>query len=414
MDEFKEVCTDRGATHAAIYEVLSSGKTRKLAFMGNDSISCNGYSMTKSLVGLLIFHDVLYNGYDVEIDVTGILRFLSPKIIISKSPVTLSDLLHHTAGLNPIHFEDPTVLLDLLFRRNDTRAIIEDYLREASGGSHFNYSPVLGYMLAGAVYELDKRRTNRCFSIREECARLFFPEGMSYWEWQTCKGADICNHTYAYSEFKTDGEGMKHIGVNLLVKHRRLLEFILDWEKPSSMYVRNARSSSASAGNIDSDKGGEIMLNYDYSGGMWVLQKQRVVVAIGLAGQYLVLSLDQNLVGVRKQTEIFSKSRTTYVGYELTLKKSGMFVNTHESFPLLVHHFKTKGAERDMERSLLFTAREVVDYQCLLEFAKGKTQTLSLSLVNVWKEIRSRLNSEMNDIEKDYVVWTTFIEFKKK
>ncbi len=332
---FSRECTRRApfnSLYAAVYDNILH---KIVASCGSEDVIRNLYSSTKSICGLVIAHDVMASGYDIHKDISDIVQFLAPNVVWTPGPggLTLAHFMHHTSGINDVDFKDPAVVADLIFRKKNTHSMIEDYVASVAVGAPFNYSPCLGYMLVGAIYELDKRKDDRTFSIAQRCSELFFTKNMNSWHWPTCEGQDICRHTFAFSEFHASGHDMIELGRNLLVNHRPLLEHILNTANPS--YVRHARSGRA--GGSDTTSGYEVFVDYDYSYGWWILPGTGVLTTIGLGGQYILIDTLQDLVGVRQQGNIFSKERADGgVRLELFQKKKSFVINSHETFPLLV------------------------------------------------------------------------------
>lgn len=357
--EFASLCRDRGPpneTYASIY--TETGE--RLAEMGESVRMCNLYSSTKSLVGLVIAHDTLFDNFDPMQDISGWLRLIVRKDVFVPDGVPLMALLNHCSGISRIQLSDPLNALDLITRRKNTQATIGDYLTSINpANAPFFYSPILGYMVAGAVYELIKKEKNRDFTIKKRCQELFFPAGWREgrdWEWTECHGVELCKHTYAFSNFYTTGRGMQQLGQNLLRNHLPLLKFILARKTPGS-YVRHARSSRASGG---SDRaGGEVAVDYDYSFGWWLLPAAETLTTIGLGGQYIVLNLQDKVVGVRQQATLLNNVRAPWVIEEIKSKKRGYVLSTHETFPLLVRDYAERRAvDRDLEKLLLFQPGE--------------------------------------------------------
>jgi len=349
-ETFKVECLRRaplGSVHAAVYDVILG---RVVAEVGSNRIIRNLYSTTKSLCGLVIAHDVMTNGYDIHRDVSDIIKLIVQCSEVS--PITLAHLMHHTGGINEIDFTDPSVILDAIFRKKNTHDILGDYLTKLEPGSPFKYSPILGYMLVGAIYELDKRKTDRSFSLKNRCAELFFTPKMVSWEWRMCDGQDVCNHTFAFSDFCASGQDMLELGRNLMRNHSKLLEFIMT---PGPAYVKNARSSRASGPGLTDESGMEVCVRHDYSYGWWILSGTKTLMSIGLGGQYIVLDTHQRLIGIRQQGDVFIKERNDEgVRWELFRKKRSAVINSHETYPLLVRDIYF-GIDPNLESSMMKT-----------------------------------------------------------
>lgn len=350
-ETFKAECLRRaplGAVHAAVFDVILG---RVVAEVGSSKRIRNLASTTKSLCGLVIAHDVMTNGYDIHKDVSEIVNLIVPCAEL-ESKVTLAHLMHHTGGINEIDFTDPAVILDAIFRKKNTHDILGDYLTCLKPGSPFKYSPILGYMLVGAIYELDKRKTDRSFSIKKRCVELFFTPKMVSWEWRMCDGQDVCNHTFAFSEFSASGEDMLELGRNLMRNHSKLLDFIMT---PGPAYVKHARSSRASGASEEREVGLEVDVKHDYSYGWWILSNTKTLMSIGLGGQYIVLDTYQRLIGIRQQGDVFLKERNDEgVRMELFRKRRSAVVNSHETYPLLVRDIYF-GIDPNLESSLMKT-----------------------------------------------------------
>jgi hypothetical protein len=363
--------------NAGVYRCRPDGP-ETLADVGEDGVSLNCYSMTKSLFSLVLAHDMMNGrpGFDSDMDVSGHLRHLTGgehSTISIGRPVHFRDLINHTAGINGINMGAPDVLIDLLLRRKDSHSLVSDYLTSASGGSPFNYSPVLGFMLAGMIYELEKRRIDPSYSIAEECKNLFFLGLPGYWEWPACRGAGICKHTWVFSQFQASRKFLRALGHRLLTRHSDVLGFI-SREKPNGMYVRRARSSLASGGVVEGTQTGncEVMIDYDYSMGWWILPGRKAMCAIGLGGQYLVLDRANGVIGVRQQTEITANMRTLRVSNEIGRKRRSAIVNSHETFPLLAINLALgNGVDRTIETRLLLEPAQIREYYARVDRAVG-------------------------------------------
>lgn len=417
---FEWLCAERGPpgeTHASICKIQENECDDVRASVGKSTRLCNLYSSTKSLVGLTIAHDVYYHGFDATQDVRPYLPVRPDVRARLTRPVPLYALLNHTAGISHICFSDPGVVADLLTRRRNTQAVIESYLEELEGpGAPFSYSPVLGYMVAGMVYELIKRREtgDARFSIKRQCSRLFFPAEMDKWEWAECDGVGLCRHTFAFSEFKTTGRGMQQLGRNLLTRHRELLLFILSPKLPAGLYVRHARSSRAGGAGAGTGGGGEVAVDYDYSFGWWLLPAAGILTTIGLGGQYIVLDTRQNVVGTRQQATLFNTYRQQWVKDEIRAKRRGFVLSTHETFPLLVRdYFESGGAvDSDLERLLLFAPGE-------FELAETVTKDIMSGRRTPWAEAVLRggyfeqEETEMTEFEVEDAVLRTLVRMKR-
>lgn len=324
----------------------------------------NLYSTTKSIFGLVVAHAVMKKQFDPSQNISEYVRLLCPKIVNLPENLPFYDLLSHQSGISEIQFGDISELLSFVVHNKRTHSILGDFVKSISTNQPFRYSPCMGYLLAGAIFELIQRKTDPSYSVAKKCQELFFPPGIQgHWEWSTCGGQAYCNHTIAYSELKMTGGAMLDLGVNLLVKHKDLLEFIFQ-KKPDRSYVRHARSASASSGDhtAEASLGGEILIDYDYSYGWWIIPGSHIITAIGLGGQYLTIDLTKSLVGVRQQSQIIvGRGRKDCVTAELILKRHGFVINSHETFPLLVRDI-FKGVDPNLERKRLFPARDVEYY----------------------------------------------------
>lgn len=376
-EDFTAICADRGPPGAVFAAVARVDQV--LCQTGNSGISANLYSSTKSVVGLCIAHAVLYEGFDVSMDVSEYVRVLCPRIERVPDGLTLAEILTHRTGISEINFSEPKKVLEFLVHSQDTHGRLADFVSGIYRDRPFYYSPVLGYMLAGAVYELVRRRADERYSILETCRRLFFPaEIEGQWSWPECSGRALSKHTVAFSELHMTGAGMLRFAQNLLARHRPLLEFILK-KKTDGSYTRHARSATASSGSgSDSGKplaqGGEVLIDYDYSLGWWVLPGSGIVTAIGLGGQYVTIDLRQSVVGVRQQRQILSQQRATHVGAEMLMKRHGLILNSHETFPLLVRDIaRGKRVDFDLERKRLFSLADVDVYLQAVEYIEKKT-----------------------------------------
>lgn len=356
-EAFKTECTKRapaGAVYASVFDCILN---RIIASCGSDSKIRNLYSTTKSLCGLVIAHDVMTTGYDIHKDVSDIVAFIIPGCSLVKK-ITLAHLMHHTGGVNDVNFADPATMFDLMTRKKNTHSILADYVCDVQPDSPFNYSPILGYMLVGAIYELDKRKTDRDFSIRDRCQTLFFTRRMNAWHWRMCDGQDVCNHTFAFSDFEASGEDMLELGINLFRHHRDLLDFIMD--SRGKAYVKHARSSRAGGTEEGTKTGEEVFIDYDYSYGWWIIPRTGVLTTIGLGGQYIVIDTFQELIGIRQQGEVFMKERGNGdVRLELFRKKKSFVTNSHETFPIMVCDIYF-GIDPDLETSRMMSV-ELVD-----------------------------------------------------
>jgi CubicO group peptidase (beta-lactamase class C family) len=385
---FSEICAARAppsGVSAGVYWMDGRGKEVGRLEHGPEVPLTNCYSMTKSLFGLVVAHDVLYDGFDATFDVSEYLRLFWPGVCIDADhPVRFCDLLNHRAGLNEIDFSDVSTLFNLLFRHKDSHSFFADYLRCAAGGAAFQYSPVLGYMLAGAIYELVKREKQGpgapLFSIANRCSELFFPKGMEC-EWRTCAGASICMHTLTFSEFRTDRKSLRLLAQNLMRNHRPLLDFITSQTHPrkQGLYVHRARSASASGGLATGGGGDEVVMNYDYSLGWWILPGCDTLCAIGLGGQYIVLCPTIGVFGVRQQPRIMTKERIDPVAVETIGKRRSFISNTHETYPLLVRRIDS-GIDPDTERRLTLSRKNVVLYFGILDCVSGARQWIESDL----------------------------------
>lgn len=379
QQRFEIVCIQR-APAQSIFASIADIRGNTLYQAGDANKIANLWSGTKSFFGLCVAHEAMNNQFDVCQDVTDMIRVICRNAEIKEGErVRFCDLLCHTSGISDLPLKNLSDVIEFLTTRRSTHGRLSYYVKSISTECQFSYSPMLGFMLAGAIFELlmRKKTNDDSFSLRVYCEKLFFPSSIKgQWEWSVCEGLDICNHTMAHAELKMTGWAMKEVCVNLLSNHRKLLEYIIT-PKQDGSYVRHARSRSASGGDVDETTVGnngkaEILIDYDYSMGWWIIPNDKIITGVGLGGQYLTLDLKQDIVGVRQQSDIISRRRVTSVEYELLFKKTSLILNSHETFPLLVRDILKSDVDPNLERKHMFSLDDFDMYWKLCHIVDGK------------------------------------------
>lgn len=336
------------------------------------------WSLTKSIFGLCVVYEIVHHGFDVLADVSEYIRTLCPDAVIDADAVSLADIMTHTTGISPVPLASLGDILDFFAARQSTHSKLARYVKYISRARRFQYSPILGFMLAGAIFELQMRKKtgNHRFSLQKRCEELFFPASIKgQWQWSVCDGLELCNHTMAYSELQMTGAAMQRLLCNVAQKHSDLFAFLLT-PREDGTYVRHARSVSASGGEQSGTRGGdaEVLIDYDYSLGWWIIPADQIVTGIGLGGQYMTFDTVRGTVGVRQQCNILLRNRTTFVESELLYKKESMLLNSHETFPLLVRDIaRTGNVDFQLEWKHMFSPADFQMYWRLADFIDLKS-----------------------------------------
>ena len=344
-EHFNDELHGRAATFAC---VMRGG--RPLLHYGNPKMRCNLYSITKSLTSLVIINDVL-NGRlpkgmaNIDYDLGELMEVFfcetAPPSPLSKfNGLTLPMLMNHVSGIDDIPLTAKTVI-DLILKEKNTQNIVGRFLTTYSPTASFKYSPVLGYAMVGALYELLQGGGPY---IKDTCQAIFLRDiwKPNTWHWREDDGEDVCRHSFAFSEVFTTGENMVALGLSLLRDHRPLLEYIVDDTKPYPHYIKHAQSTgAASYGHHPEGSESAKKIEYAYSEGWWILRrsaKERYLVAIGWLGQYLMIGVDNDVVAVR-QHELGKIAADADVREEARKKKNVIIPNYHEFFPAHVISF---------------------------------------------------------------------------
>jgi CubicO group peptidase (beta-lactamase class C family) len=347
-EHFHEELHGRAATFACI---MRGG--RPLLHYGNPQKRCNLYSITKSFTALVIMNDVLYNRLPtglskIDYDIGELMEvFFCEKLPFSMdrfNGLTLPMLMNHVSGIDDIPLTAKTVI-DLIVQEKNTQNIVGRFLTTYSPKAPFKYSPVLGYAMVGAIYEL----LWECGPYIKDTFEATFLRGIwrsNTWHWREDDGEDLCRHSFAFSEVFTTGQNMVDLGLALLEYHRPLLEHIADDTKPYPHYTKHAQSAGAASYSSTHwpeahQEGSSEKIDYDYSEGWWIIRrspKERYLVAIGWLGQYLMIGLDNDVVAVR-QHELGKPATDADVREQARKKKNVIIPNYHEFFPAHVISF---------------------------------------------------------------------------
>jgi hypothetical protein len=356
-EHFVSELTGRAATFACIFDTTIG---ESILRVGNGKMKCNLYSITKSLSALVIVDDLLRNNLptgmgSLDDDIGDLMEvfFCERHLVGDNKPphlsefegLTLAMLMNHVSGIDDIPLAADKIIKIIVEEKN-TQNIIGRFLNHYSPKAGFKYSPVMGYAMVGAIYEILKEGGTY---IKDECASRFLGEiwPKNSWHWREDDGEDICRHSFAFSEVFTTGENMVNLGILLLNKHRRILEYILDDTKPYPHYIKHAHSGGASSYSNDQSHANPLRedesksIEYAYSEGWWILRRsktRRYVVAVGWLGQYLMIGVDDGIVAVR-QHELGKVAPDEDVRAQARLKKNVIVPNYHESFPAHVLSF---------------------------------------------------------------------------
>ena len=354
---FHEELHGRAATFACVYDTR---KGEPLIKYGNGKTKCNLYSITKSLSALVIIDDHLrgtlpigMDSLDDDISIIVEAFFCERRLDMDNPPpppdtftgLSLAMLMNHSAGVDEIPLTAENVI-KLVVKEKNTQNIIGRFLNHYNPKASFKYSPVLGYAMVGAIYEILKEG-GTC--LKDECEARFL-KGVwprNTWHWREDEGEDICKHSFAFSEVFTTGENMVELGIALLYRHRPLLDYILDENKPHPHYIKYAQSGGSSSysardGHHEShNPHNPHAIEYAYSEGWWILKRspsRRYLVGIGWLGQYLMIGVDDGIVAVRQHE--FGKIATDADAREQARKKKNVIIpNYHECFPMHVISF---------------------------------------------------------------------------
>jgi len=356
-EHFVSELTGRAATFACIFDTNIG---EPILRVGNGKMKCNLYSITKSLSALVIIDDLLGDNLptgmeSLDDDIGDLMEvfFCERHLVGDNKPpplgdfegLTLAMLMNHVSGIDDIPLAVDKIIKIIMEEKN-TQNIVGRFLNRYSPKASFKYSPVMGYAMVGAIYEILKERGTY---IKDQCEARFLAAvwPKNSWHWREDDGEDICRHSFAFSEVFTTGENMVNLGILLLNKHRRILEYILDDTKSYPHYIKHAHSGGASSYSNDQSHSRAARddesksIEYAYSEGWWILRRsrtQRYVVGVGWLGQYLMIGVDDGIVAVR-QHELGKVAPNEDVRAQARLKKNVIVPNYHESFPAHVLSF---------------------------------------------------------------------------